>query len=68
MHHNTISNHVQTRGVQHTAGQEMEGVLVPISFDGMTCVGAAVESSADIVGSCQDVYQLALAFITPLGA
>lgn len=45
----------------------MERVLGSIHYNGMSCIGASVEPSTDIVVFGQDVYQLTLALISPLG-
>ena len=46
----------------------MESILVAIGHNGVTGVCTAVEASAQVILGSQDVDQLALAFVAPLGA
>ncbi len=45
----------------------MEGILDTIRDDGVACVSTAIEPRAEIVVSSEDVDELALALVTPLG-
>ena len=46
----------------------MECILVSISHNCVTCVGATIESGAHIIVLGKDVNKLPFAFVTPLGA
>ena len=63
---NAVAEDVLAARVQDAAREKMESVLNSISDDGVSCVGATVETSAYIVILRQDIHKFALAFITPL--
>lgn len=47
-HHDSISNQVVASLVDHSTGQEVEGVLVASNHEGVACVGASIESHAQL--------------------
>jgi hypothetical protein len=55
-------------GVDETGGQDMEVVRDTIGDDCVTGVVTALGAAADLRFVCEDVGELALAFVTPLGA
>jgi len=67
VYHHSVAKHVLALGVEDAAGEEVEGVLGLVNNDGVAGVGASVESSADVVVLGQDVDELALALVAPLG-
>ena len=68
IHHNAVADHAMLAVVQDTRGNEVENVFLVSDDDGMARVRAALEADNDIRFLGQEVNNLALAFIAPLGA
>lgn len=68
VHNNTVAEKILAAGVEDTARQQMESVLVSIGHNSVSCVGAAIEASANVVIFSENVDKFAFAFIAPLGA
>ena len=63
-----VADDVQDMGVENAAGHLVQDVLNAVEGEGVTGVGAALETGDGIVGGCEDVYDFAFAFIAPLEA
>lgn len=63
-----IAQHVLRVRVENTTRQQVEGILLSIRNDRVACISSTVESRAVLVLRSEDVDELALAFITPLGS
>lgn len=68
INYDSVSKDVLAAGVQDSTGQEVEGVLVPISHHGVSRVRSSVEPGANVIVFRQDVYEFPLAFVSPLRA
>jgi hypothetical protein len=55
-------------GVDETGGQDMEVVRDTVGDDCVTGIVTALGTAADLRFVCEDVGELALAFVAPLGA
>ena len=54
--------------VEDARGDEVELVLPAVGYDGVACVGASGDAGADVIGLGEDVDELALSLVAPLGA
>lgn len=66
MNDNTVSKHVLATRIQESARKEMECILDFINNDGVTSVRSSIETSADVIVLCKDVYKLPFSLVTPL--
>ena len=68
VHHDAVADDAVLAVVEDAAGDEVEDVLLAAHDDGVTGIGSALEARYDISLLGKEVYDLALAFIAPLGA
>ena len=62
------ANDIDTAGVDEAAGQNVKVVGNAVGDNGVACVVTALGAAADLRLVGEDVGELALAFVTPLGA
>ena len=68
VHYDAVADYAVLAVVQNARGHEVENVFLVSDDDGMARVRAALEADYDIRFLGQEVNNLALAFIAPLGA
>ena len=67
IHHHAVADHAVLAVVENPGRHEMEDILLIPEDHGVTSVRAALETDHDIRLFSQEVNDLALAFIAPLG-
>ena len=68
MHDDTVADDARRALVQDPRRHQMERVLLALDNDCVPGVGAAGHTRADVILAAEHVDELALAFVTPLGA
>lgn len=68
VHHHTVADHALHSRMQDGRGNQVKLVLHAVHHDRVASIRATCHTRADVVVLGYDVNQLALAFVTPLGA
>mmetsp|Transcript_9415 Transcript_9415/g.20657 ORF Transcript_9415/g.20657 Transcript_9415/m.20657 type:complete len:247 (-) Transcript_9415:148-888(-) len=66
--HHSVPDDVLACTVNDSAGQQVEGILLPVDHQCVPRIGSTIEAGAHGGVLGQDIHQLPLAFIPPLGS